>query len=136
MIENPWSSRLFDWIPLSKLLEKDNVRNMKMDMCTFGTPYRKPTRLVCGGLAWAPRELTCSCSVGHDILCGKARVIRDGCVRSFWKTRMAAEFLYEVCRFFARLLANSSPNEAWRRRGEPVLAPTWEDRMRKWGRFC
>ena len=45
-LENPLSSRLWHCRPIRKLLEDRRVQTVKLDMCQYGTQWKKATRLL------------------------------------------------------------------------------------------
>ena len=45
-LENPKSSRLWQLDPVVRLLGLDGVGFVDFDMCGYGTPYKKPTRIM------------------------------------------------------------------------------------------
>lgn len=72
-IENPVNSRLFHFPDIKKLQLMQGVHTRVLDMCRYGRPYRKRTKILIGGVSpdTGGLDKTCQCSCKHQILEGR-----------------------------------------------------------------
>ncbi|CAK0843206.1 unnamed protein product, partial [Prorocentrum cordatum] len=112
-LENPATSALWEWEPLSQALSSLEAKFVDFDMCRFGTPYRKATRFA----FTQPRleeyiQLRCSCSGPHLILQGKVTIPNDNGFRSVWLTELAGKYPPRLCRAVAHCAQLAAPPAA------------------------
>jgi hypothetical protein len=125
-IDNPQSSRIWNWSPRRRLLLKHHVITAHVHMCCHDTQYNKHT-LIRGKLAHL-EDFTCycRCQVPHEHLQGIAGFAQpDRKRKSVWKTTLAGKYPPKLCQAIASVLARSAPHAAWRRVGEPSLSGSW-----------
>ena len=135
VLENPKTSKIFDYPPLKDMLARHSASSAIFDQCVFGMPYRKSTRLVgtLPGLeTWSHR---CTCTVPHEVLSGLAVMPFGLKVRPVWKTTLAGAYSPSFCRFAAAALRAVAPPGAFHQHGPPLLAASWSaDLCRSIGR--
>ena len=80
----------------------------------FGTPYKKPTRLLTNALWLNDLARLCNCGSKHsEVLSGKVKIRDvDNVKRWHWKTALAGEYPTLFCRAFAGLLLAHGPRSA------------------------
>ena len=67
-LENPQRSRLWTWAPLAKELQAASAQVVDLCQCRFGTPFKKPTRLVVSHPGFAVLGRDCRCTLrGHQL---------------------------------------------------------------------
>ena len=108
-LENPASSRLFDYPPIVAALTALGAHPFVFDQCPYGTPYRKPTRIfyTLPGLGELARR--CSCRRHSEVMEGKVR-LADGAW--YWRTALASAYPPAWCRAVAAVAAAAAPVEA------------------------
>ena len=108
-VENPRSSALWKWAPLQRALNPAPQVTIDFDMCDYGMPYKKPTRVV----ASAPELLALarSCRGGHTHVHLQGTVHWDAGGRRAggWRSSLAAEYPAELCRRWARAALAAPP---------------------------
>ena len=82
VIENPKSSRLWDWSRLQRVLLRTRAVEVDFDMCAYGTSYKKPTRLCGTLLGLESLSASCSCTESHSRLQGLVQNPRGGSRRA------------------------------------------------------
>lgn len=112
-IENPATSRLFEFRPVVELFGLPHVIWFKWDMCAYGEAYKKPTGLLTN---LAPLQvLARRCCGGHKHvqLVGREKyVTTSGTQKWRNKTSAAGECPLSLTRLWARTLAKECPYAA------------------------
>ena len=113
-LENPWSSGMFRYAPVARLLRRPSVAHAYIDMCEYQAHYKKPTAVI--GTLPELHLLSRSCLGGHvhDILQGTVHV--GG--HKVWRTSLAAAYPPALCRRWAGLALEAAPASAWRPPGD------------------
>ena len=96
----PKSSRLWQFDPVVRLLVLDGVDFVDFDMCGYGTPYKKPTRIM-SNIPGIQRLARKCCHLSHE---------------SPWVGRKciaAGEYPKSLCRLMSLVLKSSLPNEVF-----------------------
>ena len=95
-IENPKSSKLWDWGPLKEELKRSRCEFIEVNMCAWGTPYLKPT-YFCSNLPGLREQIgqLCTYTCRHIQLQG---VVRMGVVVRCAVLRRAAPGRAALCR--------------------------------------
>ena len=70
MIENPATSGLWDYQPISKELVRLGCAEVPVDMCAYGAPYKKPTMFKTNIPELQTVARSCRCVVPHEHLQG------------------------------------------------------------------
>ena len=100
MLENPKSSRLWQFDPVVRLLGLDGVDVVDFDMCGYGTPYKKPTRIM-SNIPGIQRLARKCCHLSHQSpLIGR-------------KCALAGQYPKSLCRLMSSVLKKCFPNEAF-----------------------
>ena len=97
-------------------------------MCAYGAAWKKPTGLCSNLPNFASAVRRCPGCKRHVILQGSVFV--EG-VGWRWRTSYAAAYPPALCRAVARVLGDAAPPSAYSGPGEPLLAPAWEDELRR-----
>ncbi|CAE8629437.1 unnamed protein product, partial [Polarella glacialis] len=113
-IENPRSSRLWNFHPVSQLLQLPHTRWFHWDMCQYDSPNKKPTAIMtnCPSLAGLAR----ACQGGHKhlVLRGTERVrLLDGLTVTRNKTAGAGVYPVPLCRRWCSLATSLCPAGAF-----------------------
>ena len=112
-IENPWTSKLWQWDPLAKLMHDFGLTRYRTDMCVWGAPFRKVTCFATNfhqlGNSIAK---TCSCTIPHIRLQGMLLQPKPGSPGRFqnvWATHFASCYPPDLCRQLAQAALASAP---------------------------
>ncbi|CAE8678756.1 unnamed protein product, partial [Polarella glacialis] len=113
-IENPRSSRLWHFHPVSELLQLPHTHWFHWDMCMYDSPNKKPTATMtnCPSLAGLAR----ACQGGHKhlVLRGTERVrLLDGLTVTRNKTAGAGVYPVPLCRRWCSLATSLCPAGAF-----------------------
>ncbi|CAE8715533.1 unnamed protein product [Polarella glacialis] len=113
-IENPRSSRLWNFHPVSELLQLPHTHWFHWDMCMYDSPNKKPTATMtnCPSLAGLAR----ACQGGHKhmVLRGTERVrLLDGLTVTRNKTAGAGVYPVPLCRRWCSLATSLCPAGAF-----------------------
>ena len=97
-IENPSSSRLWEFWAIKELKLLDNVFEVRFPMCKFGMPYKKPTTLLTNCPLLKKLAAECHHKRHAEQLRGRT-MCKDGS-HTLWlnKTQNAAVYPPELCR--------------------------------------
>lgn len=71
-IENPLTSLLFRWPPMQEIMSMPGIYVVDLDYCRYGTPWRKPTRLLTDVASLITSRLRCLSNHVHQELRGRA----------------------------------------------------------------
>lgn len=102
-IENPKSSRLWEFPLIEVLFAHTGVGYVDFDMCGYGTGYRKPTRILASFQQLQGLQRHCSHLRHGQVLKGRVKVdLGDGTV---WanRTTLAGAYPPELCETWARI---------------------------------
>ena len=100
MLENPRSSRLWQFDPVVRLLGLDGVDFVDFDMCGYGTPYKKPTRIM-SNIPGIQRLARKCCHLSHQ-----SPLVGHRCA-------LAGEYPKSLCRLMSSVLKKCFPNEVF-----------------------
>ena len=99
-LENPKSSRLRQFDPVVRLLGLDGVDFVDFDMCGYGTPYKKPTRIM-SNIPGIQRLARKCCHFSHE-----SPLVGRKCIA-------AGEYPRSLCRLMSLVLKSSLPNDVF-----------------------
>jgi len=121
-IENPKSSRLWEFGPIAGLASLVGTRFVHFTMCAFGERCKKPTSILTNA-ELDSLGLWCSGGHAHDDLSGQVKVFLPG-GRSEWrsKTEIAGAYPRRLCNAWARAVLKCTPSD-----GSAMGAPPGED---------
>ena len=112
-LENPGASRLFRFPPFARLLKSKDACSLMFDMCSFGTRWRKRTRIVSWGFTCdLPSARLCQGKKGFCSFSDKRHIElmgRDTLSKTLW-TSLAQTYPTPLCRDVASCLASASNN--------------------------
>ena len=108
-IENPRFSKLFGFEPLAKAIASGRHFVVVFDMCMYGEPFRKCTRLVISCKELQQLSITC-CHRRHEVwLKGKVKVEgADHLPRYVNRTALAGAYPKPLTEKFASILSDGS----------------------------
>ena len=108
IIENPKASKLFDWPPLSRAVERAGGFISHFPQCAYGAPYQKWTSIATNGDGFKAMERGCGCPGHSERLQGRVQ-LADGTWH--WHTSLASAYPPWLCRAYA---ACASAKARWR----------------------
>ena len=111
MIENPQTSLLWSMPWIRSLAKADTVQTVVLDQCSYGVPWKKPTRLLASRLT-ALEKLGRRCRpYGVPRRCShtdRPHVILSGQSQGKCKTSHAAAFPEEMCSELANIFCDTA----------------------------
>ena len=124
-LENPTTSKLFQFGPIRNLFALKGVFEVKFDACQYNGMSRKPTSLLTNARSLFRLEKSCpgtSPQHQHELLQGSKKVeCADGSQRWLSKTKLAGAYTHSLCRAWSLAIARCAPPEARKqKRGMPV----------------
>lgn len=111
-IENPSSSRLWQFGPILELAQHKQVRFVTWDMCQYGTPYRKRTTILTNEPHFQNLERRCTRDHVHEHLKGTVRAKIGGKWASVNKTSLAGAYPKSLCASWAQIASLVCPVQA------------------------
>ena len=126
-LENPLSSRLWDFLPLQQLATDKRVGFVVFDMCQFQEPYKKPTKIMTNENRFNSLAKICRGGHKHNQLKGTIRVKIDGQWRYKNRTALAGAYGSAFCEEWAGAAELIAPPSAfgvlsWKQRYEFIEA--------------
>lgn len=113
-VENPKSSRLFEFDPIVGLFGLPWATWTAWDMCMYGQPFKKPTALLSNVPELSALARSCEGGHVHEQLRGtEVYVDNYGKRRYRNKTSAAGEYPLSLCDKWAHVLAKRAPTAAW-----------------------
>lgn len=103
-IENPQSSRLWELYPIQDLLSLPGVEVVDFPMCSYGQPYKKPTRIVTNCTALQRLHSVCVHHKHAEVLKGKCWSPSKGWVS---RTKIAGAYPMSLCNKWAQNVLGS-----------------------------
>eukprot|EP00435_Cladocopium_sp_Y103_P061503 s490_g23.t1 len=103
-LENPTSSRLWQFKPIEDLFTRRDICFFTFDHCRFGMSYRKRTSLMTNEPAFKALGLLCQGGHTHVHLKGSAKVEVEGKLVYRNRTRMAGAYPPRLCRQWAQII--------------------------------
>ena len=113
-LENPASSRLFQFRPVVDLFGLPAVHLVTWDMCAWGEPHKKPTSLLTNMTSLSSLAQRCRRDHPHRLLSGQEPYrTADGKLKWRSKTSAAGEYPLGLCRAWALAARENAPSAAW-----------------------
>ena len=114
-VENPSSSRLWEFEPFVRMSAWSGVFKVQYDSCAFGASSKKPTVLLTNAkclMSLQKRCPGCSSSHRHVALSGSARVLcADGRWRWLSRTKMAGAYSHGLSKAWAKAISRAVPRD-------------------------
>jgi hypothetical protein len=128
-LENPKSSRLWEFEPLRALIGDKRIRFVHWDMCQYGEPHKKSTSILTNQGGFAMLGKVCTGGHKHVGLQGTVRVKEQGKWVYRNRTYLAGAYPTELCECWAQAAVSCAPPQAfgklgWRQRNEFIAALT------------
>lgn len=108
-LENPTSSRLWQFKPIEDLFRERHVCFFSFDLCRYGMPYKKRTSLMTNEPSFRELGLLCCGGHVHEHLKGTTRVEINGKNVHRNRTRIAGAYPPRLCRQWAQILRKIGP---------------------------
>ena len=108
-LENPQTSRLWEFGPIHDILKNPKTHFFVLHMCGWGTPYKKPTAILTNMLALKQLIRKCTRDHEHVALRGSERVVVDGKVCNRNRATGAGAYPPLLCDAWARVLQAQGP---------------------------
>lgn len=126
-LENPKTSRLWQFSPLAELMKDRRVGMLEWDMCQYGESYKKSTCLMTNELGFQSLARRCQGGHKHVHLQGTTRVKIDGVWKSKNRTSLAGAYPMKLCRQWARIAEELGPPRSrgrvgWRLKNDFIAA--------------
>ena len=111
-LENPQTSRLWQFGPIRDLFKIRGMSFLTLHMCAFNQPYKKPTSILTN-MSWlCALQRRCSGGHVHQQLRGSESVVIDGKRHTRNRTTGAGAYPESLCRLWAQLLRAHAPRSA------------------------
>ena len=106
-LENPASSRLFSFEPLIRALRTGDLYHVSFDMCSYGEPFKKETKIVTSCQELQRLEKHCQHRRHSVWLKGQIKVKEQGREKFRNRTTLAGAYPTSLCESFAHALVES-----------------------------
>ena len=122
-LENPFSSRLWEFPPIHSLAVDPRMSFIFFDMCRYGMPYKKRTAILTSEIGFRALSRLCEGGHGHELLKGTTKTKIDGKWQYVNKTSLAGAYPSGLCDHWAQLARKIAPDKAfgrlqWREKNE------------------
>lgn len=114
-LENPFSSRLWEFSPIHSLVVDSRMNFIFFDMCRYGMPYKKRTAILTSEIGFRALSRLCQGGHGHELLKGTTRAKIDGKWQHVNKTSLAGAYPSGLCDHWAQLARKIAPQTAFGR---------------------
>ena len=105
-LENPATSKLFNFEPLQRAIMMRKHYVVTFDMCSYGEPYKKDTKVVTSLNALSKLERHCSHRRHAVWLKGQVKWSEDGCKEKYVnRTKLAGAYPQLLCKQYAQIIA-------------------------------
>eukprot|EP00438_Fugacium_kawagutii_P013879 Skav219718 [mRNA] locus=scaffold301:35251:36165:+ [translate_table: standard] len=113
-IENPASSRLFEFRPIVELMGMHGVFMVTWDSCWYGATSKKPTSLLTNMSSLSQLAQKCTRDHVHVPLVGTEQYVDEaGRTRARNRTAGAGEYTWQLTHAWAYYAAQQAPAAAW-----------------------
>ncbi|CAE7307619.1 unnamed protein product [Symbiodinium sp. CCMP2592] len=129
-IENPRDSLIWQVPQVQQLKVRLHLYNVDLDQCEYGSPHRKPTRLLVSHAALLVLARTCSGGHVHEPLRG---VLRSVTGKKIFKTKAAQVYPPALCSAWAIAVATVVQHSAQQFAASFALTAPTEERKRTLG---
>ena len=122
-LENPFSSRLWEFLPLRGFFKDDRCHFVRFDMCQYGMKYKKSTGLLTNAVSFKQLGRLCCGGHKHEQLKGSTRAKVDGKWMHVNKTSLAGAYPPLLVKHWAQVASHSCPSPgrgaiSWRSKNE------------------
>eukprot|EP00438_Fugacium_kawagutii_P017186 Skav215700 [mRNA] locus=scaffold3538:124321:127815:+ [translate_table: standard] len=122
-LENPLSSRLWEFLPIQQLFSDKRMYLVTLDMCQYGEAFKKPTRILTNEKLFLQLGRVCQGGHTYSVLKGTVRVKIDGVWKYKNRTSLAGAYGKQLCTAWAEIAAQAAPTGAfgvlsWKQRYE------------------
>ena len=107
-VENPRSSKLWQFHLVRDLMSLPNSRFVTFDMCRYGSEYRKPTALLTTLSELEVLGKRCNHAYRHVPAAGSTRVRVGSAYKWVARTTLAGAYPAQLCSTWARLVRGAS----------------------------
>ena len=109
-LENPLSSRLWEFKPIQDILSHKNVFMVVFDHCCYGMPYKKSIGLMTNTPQFKTLGLRCCGGHKHIQLKGTETVTHNGATTTRNRTAGAGAYPIKLCRLWAQISRQIGPS--------------------------
>ncbi len=109
-LENPLSSRLWEFKPIQDILSHKNVCMVVFDHCCYGMPYKKSTGLMTNTPQFKILGLRCCGGHKHVQLKGTETVTNGNTTTTRNRTAGAGAYPTKLCRLWAQIARQIGPS--------------------------
>ena len=104
-LENPGTSKLFQFEPIVTAVANGPRYEINLDMCQFGEPYKKPTKIITSAHWLLPLGKRCNHTSHEGWLKGRVKVL-DSSGRAVYvnRTALAGAYPFKLVEQYARLI--------------------------------
>ena len=106
-MENPKSSRIWHFEPVATLFALPGAFAADLDMCAFGSVYKKPTRILTDVQNLSKLCQCCPRNHKHVLACGFKAVKSPQGTKYINHTAIAGEYPLQLCRLWAQGVARA-----------------------------
>ena len=111
-LENPQTSRLWEFGPIHDLFKNPKTHFFLLHMCGWGAPYKKPTGILTNIVDLERLVRKCTRDHVHVALRGSEVVVIDGKKQTRNRTAGAGAYPRSLCEAWAQILKELSPQAA------------------------
>ena len=107
-MENPLSSKIWEFFLVRELVALPSSRFIALDLCRFGSEYKKPTGILTTVASLEQLARRCNHPYRHIPAAGSVRVRDGGRYRWVARTTLAGAYPPQLCARWARLLRSQA----------------------------
>ena len=101
-LENPRSSRIFEFPLMSRLMASSSTFRCDVDFCMYGEAFKKPTTIISSSERISILARQCCHRKHAVVLRGSEQIVVDGKCKTVPKTQRAGAYPFELCASWAQ----------------------------------
>lgn len=122
-LENPFSSRIWEFLPMQGIFKDNRCHFVRFDMCQYGMTYKKSTGLLTNAEPFKQLGRLCTGGHKHEHLKGSTRAKVDGKWKHVNKTSLAGAYPPQLVKHWAQVASFCCPSSGrgaitWRNKNE------------------
>ena len=111
-VENPQSSKLWAFHPISELYSLPGAAEIIFDMCCYGSPYKKPTKILSNVAGLCQLSQRCQGGHTHTIAQGSQVATIKGVSKHVANTTLAGAYPAKLARRWASIVSRALPPQS------------------------
>ena len=111
-VENPLSSKLWSFDPISKLHSLPGTADFFFDMCRYGSQFKKPTKILSNIAGLSKLSARCTRDHSHTAAQGTQKVFVDGISKHVRNTTLVGAYPAKLARGWAFLVSRALPPQS------------------------